>query len=66
MPLRMEARAKSILKGGARGNAQPKRPLKSSSKRSNIAARLHPDGNDPMDLLEVLVHKDSFVSTPTL
>ena len=28
------------------------RPLKSALKRSNNAARLRPDGNDPMDLLE--------------
>jgi len=51
---------------GAQGNAQPMRPLKSALKRSNSAVRLRPDGGDPMDLLEVLVHMDSFVSTPTL
>jgi len=51
---------------GAQGNAQPMRPLKSALKRSNSAVRLRPDGGDPMELLEVLVHKDSFVSTPTL
>jgi len=28
------------------------RPLKSALKRSNSAARLRPDGNDPMNLLE--------------
>ena len=37
---------------GAQWNAQPKRSLKSTLKRSNSAARLRPDGNDPMDLLE--------------
>jgi len=36
----------------AQGNAQPKRPLKSALKRSNSAARLRPDGNGPIDLLE--------------
>ena len=37
---------------GAQGNAQPMRHLKSALKRSNSAARLRPDGNDPMDLLD--------------
>jgi len=37
---------------GAQGNDQPKRPLKSALKGSNNAARLRPDGNYPMELLE--------------
>jgi len=37
---------------GAQWSAQPKWTLKSTLKRSNSAARLRPDGNDPVDLLE--------------